>query len=64
MLRCFKVTRTLPLAITQVAQTPHPGGIQVGLGDGSVRSIGNGVSGFNVVEACTPNGGDVSGSDW
>jgi prepilin-type N-terminal cleavage/methylation domain-containing protein len=47
-----------------LSQTPHTGGIQVGLGDASVRSVNSAVSGQTWWAACTPALGDVLGSDW
>ena len=47
-----------------VAASAHTGGIQVGLGDGSVRFVGQGVSGWTWWYALTPAGGEVLGSDW
>jgi prepilin-type N-terminal cleavage/methylation domain-containing protein len=48
-----------------VASTAHgPSGIVAGLADGSVRNINAGVSGTTWWYACTPNGGEVLGSDW
>jgi prepilin-type N-terminal cleavage/methylation domain-containing protein/prepilin-type processing-associated H-X9-DG protein len=46
------------------AQTPHPGGIQVGLADGSVRSVSGGVRRTTWHAALTPADGDLPGSDW
>ncbi|HEY3788491.1 MAG TPA: DUF1559 domain-containing protein [Urbifossiella sp.] len=46
------------------AVSPHTGGINLGLGDGSVRSMSSGVSGATFYAACTPNAGDMLGSDW
>jgi prepilin-type N-terminal cleavage/methylation domain-containing protein len=46
------------------ASTGHTGGIQVGLGDGSVRSVSQGVSYLTWWYAFTPNGGEVLPSDW
>ena len=46
------------------AATAHPGGIQVGLADGSVRALAPGVSGDTWWAAVTPAGGEVAGSDW
>jgi prepilin-type N-terminal cleavage/methylation domain-containing protein len=46
------------------ASSPHTAGINVGLGDGSVRFVAQGVSGATWWFALTPNGGDVLGSDW
>ncbi|HKB42427.1 MAG TPA: DUF1559 domain-containing protein [Gemmataceae bacterium] len=49
---------------TSVAQTGHSGGMNVGLGDGSVRFVNASLSGTTWWAACTPNGNDVLGSDW
>jgi prepilin-type N-terminal cleavage/methylation domain-containing protein len=46
------------------AATAHPGGILVGLADGSVRSLAPGVSGATWWAAVTPSGGEVLGPDW
>jgi len=46
------------------ASSPHTAGINVGLGDGSVRFVGTGVSGNSWWAAMTPNNGDILGSDW
>jgi prepilin-type N-terminal cleavage/methylation domain-containing protein len=46
------------------AVSPHAGGINVGIGDGSVRFVPQGISGSTWFYACTPSGGDVLGSDW
>ncbi len=47
------------------ASTPHgAGGIQVGLGDGSVRTVSPGVSPNTWWAALTPSNGDVLGNDW
>jgi prepilin-type processing-associated H-X9-DG protein len=46
------------------AVSPHTGGINVGLGDGSVRFVGQGVSGTTWFYATTPSGGEVLGTDW
>jgi prepilin-type N-terminal cleavage/methylation domain-containing protein len=45
-------------------QSAHPGGIMVGLCDGSVRFLSNGVSPATWWAACTPAGGEVLGADW
>jgi prepilin-type N-terminal cleavage/methylation domain-containing protein len=47
-----------------LASTAHAGGIQVGLADGSVRTVSPGVSGATWWAACTPAAGDLPGSDW
>jgi prepilin-type N-terminal cleavage/methylation domain-containing protein/prepilin-type processing-associated H-X9-DG protein len=46
------------------AVSPHTGGINVGMGDGSVRFVAQGISGGTWFYACTPSGGDILGSDW
>jgi len=40
------------------------GGCQVAMGDGSVRNVSSAVTAFSWWAACTPNGGEVLGSDW
>jgi prepilin-type N-terminal cleavage/methylation domain-containing protein len=46
------------------AATAHPGGMLVGLADGSVRTLAPGLSGATWWAAVTPSGGEVLGSDW
>src|SRR5262249_9741834 len=46
------------------ASTAHPGGMQVVLADGSVRTLSAGMSGTTWWAALTPAGGEVLGSDW
>jgi prepilin-type N-terminal cleavage/methylation domain-containing protein/prepilin-type processing-associated H-X9-DG protein len=46
------------------AVSPHSGGINVGMGDGSVRLVSQGVSSATWFAACTAAQGDVLGSDW
>ena len=46
------------------ASTAHPGGIQVGLADGSVRTLAPGLSGTTWWAAVTPLGREVLGPDW
>jgi prepilin-type N-terminal cleavage/methylation domain-containing protein len=46
------------------AQSAHTGGINVGLGDGSVRFIGRGISLTTWANACDPRDGNYIGSDW
>ncbi len=47
-----------------VASSFHAGGINVGMGDGSVHLVAQGVSPTTWWFALTANGGDVLGSDW
>ncbi len=49
---------------TALATSSHTGGINIGLGDGSVRFLPQGVSGVTWWSAMTINGGEVLGSDW
>jgi prepilin-type N-terminal cleavage/methylation domain-containing protein len=46
------------------AATAHAGGIQVGLVDGSVRTLAPSLSGVTWAAAVTRAGGEVLGSDW
>ena len=46
------------------AATAHPGGMLVGLADGSVRTLAPSMSGDTWWAAVTPAGGEVLGSDW
>jgi prepilin-type N-terminal cleavage/methylation domain-containing protein len=48
----------------RLASTPHPGGMQACLADGSVRSIARGISPQTWWAACTPSGGEILGDDW
>src|SRR5207253_2745358 len=41
-----------------VAQNPHSGGMNVTLGDGSVRNVSRGVSATTWARACDPRDGD------
>jgi prepilin-type N-terminal cleavage/methylation domain-containing protein/prepilin-type processing-associated H-X9-DG protein len=47
-----------------VATSPHSGGINVGLADGSVRYVNQAVSGTTWWAATTPTGGEALGADW
>jgi prepilin-type N-terminal cleavage/methylation domain-containing protein/prepilin-type processing-associated H-X9-DG protein len=48
----------------RLPSSPHTGGINVGMADGSVRFVSDGVSTATWWAACTPNGGEILGSDW
>jgi prepilin-type N-terminal cleavage/methylation domain-containing protein/prepilin-type processing-associated H-X9-DG protein len=48
----------------RLPSSPHTGGMNVCLADGSVRFLAQGLSGSTWWAACTPNGGEVLGSDW
>jgi prepilin-type N-terminal cleavage/methylation domain-containing protein len=45
-------------------QTMSAGGIQVGLGDGSVRTVSSGISSLTWANAIQPADGNTLGSDW
>ncbi|HEV3143781.1 MAG TPA: DUF1559 domain-containing protein [Gemmataceae bacterium] len=45
-------------------QSPHTAGINVGLGDGSVRFVSQAVSATTWARACDPQDGQILGSDW
>jgi hypothetical protein len=47
-----------------VPVSAHTAGINVGLGDGSVRFVSQGVSPNTWWSAMTPAGNEVLGSDW
>jgi prepilin-type N-terminal cleavage/methylation domain-containing protein len=47
-----------------VASSPHTAGTNVGLGDGSVRFVSQGISATTWWSALTPQGGETLGPDW
>jgi prepilin-type N-terminal cleavage/methylation domain-containing protein len=47
-----------------VATAPHTAGINVALGDGSVRNVSRGISGWTWWYALTPAGGEPPQPDW
>ena len=46
------------------ATSPHTGGITVGMGDGGVRFVSQGINPNTWWYAMTPNGNELLGSDW
>jgi prepilin-type N-terminal cleavage/methylation domain-containing protein/prepilin-type processing-associated H-X9-DG protein len=48
----------------RLASSGHTGGINVGMGDGSVRLLAQGISATTWFSALTPANGEVLGSDW
>src|SRR5262249_7510658 len=54
----------LTTGASPVPQSPHAGGINVALGDGSVRFLGAGVSAATWAAACDPRDGAPLGPDW
>jgi prepilin-type processing-associated H-X9-DG protein len=47
-----------------VPQTPHEGGINMGMADGSARTVSPKISAQTWWAACTPAGGEILGSDF
>jgi prepilin-type processing-associated H-X9-DG protein/prepilin-type N-terminal cleavage/methylation domain-containing protein len=44
--------------------SPHSGGMNVALADGSVRSVSASISTTTWANACNPNDGQTLGNDW
>jgi prepilin-type processing-associated H-X9-DG protein len=64
----YHPTETIAMA---KSQSPHVGGINVAMGDGSTRIVSSTVSGSTTGPnwgtwgaALTPNGNDILGPDW
>lgn len=60
----FQVNPSDATCDPSLAQGPHPGGLQVGMCDGSVRLLGPKLTETTWYSALTPNGGEVLGPDW
>ena len=60
----FQVTPTKAQCDRFKASSSHSAGMNIGLADGSVRFIGQSMSPTTFWQACTPDGGEVLGSDW
>jgi hypothetical protein len=63
----FKSPSSCPWGGSQqyaVAASAHTGGINVGMGDGSIRFVPQGISGNTWWFALTVNGSDILGPDW
>jgi prepilin-type N-terminal cleavage/methylation domain-containing protein len=60
----FQVRPTPNQCDQTVPQGLTSGALQVGLGDGSVRGVAQGLSAPTWWAALTPNGGDILGNDW
>lgn len=60
----FQHRPTLEACNPSLLQTPYPGGLLVGLGDGSIRLAAPGISPATFWAAVTPAGGEVLGGDW
>jgi prepilin-type N-terminal cleavage/methylation domain-containing protein len=55
---------TVPASLWQLPNAFNASGIQVGMGDGSVRAVNTGVSASTWYYACYPADGMPLGSDW
>jgi prepilin-type N-terminal cleavage/methylation domain-containing protein len=60
----FQVAPAVGYCNPQVTSSPHTGVMPIGLGDGSIRNVSTQVSVATWIYACTPNDGNVLGSDW
>jgi type II secretory pathway pseudopilin PulG len=60
----FQVTPSAKECNPSMPQSPHEGGINVAMGDASVRFVSPKLSAQTWWAACTPDGNDVVGSDW
>jgi hypothetical protein len=60
----FQITPKESECNPALAQTPHPAGMVVGMGDGSSRILTEQISPQTWWYACTPAGGEVFGDDW
>ena len=47
-----------------ILASPHSGGMLVGLGDGSVKTVSPSISVATWLNACIPDSGVALGSDW
>jgi prepilin-type N-terminal cleavage/methylation domain-containing protein len=60
----FQLAPTLAQCIYTTIQTPHPTGMEVGMADGSVRTVTAAISTHTWELACYPRDGAVLPSDW
>jgi prepilin-type N-terminal cleavage/methylation domain-containing protein len=60
----FQLAPTISACIYTTIQTPHPQGMIVGMGDGSVRTVNANVSTRTWEWACYPSDGNVLPPDW
>lgn len=60
----FQVAPPINQCDPELPQSLTPGGISVGMGDGSVRFVSSKLSGRTWLYACTPSDGDILGPDW
>jgi prepilin-type N-terminal cleavage/methylation domain-containing protein len=62
--KTFQVNPAAQSCDWRITQTPHTGGMQACLGDGSVRSVAPSISATTWIRACDPRDGEPMGSDW
>jgi prepilin-type N-terminal cleavage/methylation domain-containing protein len=60
----FQVSPAPSACIQTTLQGIHPGAMQVGMGDGSVRGVSGSISNSTWEHACYPNDGTVLSADW
>jgi hypothetical protein len=60
----YQVATTVDACNYQQPQSIYSSGLQIALGDGSVRTVASGISAGTWYHACTPTSNDVLGSDW
>jgi len=60
----FQVAVTPSAALVTLPQASSAGGIQVGLGDGSVRNVSSSITALTWWQASNPEDGQVLGSNW
>jgi prepilin-type N-terminal cleavage/methylation domain-containing protein len=60
----FQITPAQNICSASLANTAHTGAMQVGLGDGSVRSLSSGITLLTYQRACDPKDGQPLGPDW
>ena len=60
----FQVQPTPSQCDRFLASSPHTGGMNVGMADGSVRTLAPSISNATWWAACTPSNNDILGGDW
>jgi prepilin-type N-terminal cleavage/methylation domain-containing protein len=62
--KTFQAKPSIPTCDGTLPQSFSSGGIQVLLGDGSVKTVSSGITAATWAAAMTPSGGEVLGNDW
>ena len=60
----FQINPSPANCIPGTPQSGHVGGVNLGIGDGSVKFVTSRLSPTTWRAACTPNGGEILGADW